>query len=128
MSEHIYAEAFKLMTYGCACGHREVIWNSRNGVTPFCIGCPSCGQMTLQHVDWPRDVHAPSHVLHKGQRFFRDGTPDEAEAIMRRRIEMTKDGPYALAYGDAEDLVRQCRDGETSEFQPGWPMIDRASE
>jgi hypothetical protein len=121
---HNHGEAFMLMTYACKCGHREVIWNSRDGVTPFGLGCPSCGQPTLQHVEWGRDVYAPNHTLHREQRFWRDGTPDEAEAIMRRRIERMKD-QYPLAPKEAERLIRQCREGDEHEFQKGWPTIDR---
>lgn len=49
--EYRHAEAFCLMTYLCkGCGHREVIWNSRDGVTPFAATCPSCGGATLASV------------------------------------------------------------------------------
>lgn len=119
---HNHGEAFMLMAYACECGHREVIWNSRDGVTPFGATCPSCGKPSLRHVDWQRDVYAPDHKLHKGQRFWRDGTPDEAEAIMRRRIEMMKDR-YPLEPGQAERLIREAREGKY-EFRKGWPMID----
>ena len=121
---HVHGEAFMLMTYACECGHRETIWNSRDGVTPFAANCPSCGKPSLRHVDWQRDVYAPDHKLHKRQRFWRDGTGDEAEAIMRRRIDMMKD-KYALEPGQAERLIREARDGtDASEFRKGWPMID----
>lgn len=120
---HLHGEAFMLMTYRCKCGHREVIWNSRDGVTPFAMGCPSCDDMSLQHVDWGRDVYAPKHELHEGQRFWRDGTPDEAEAIMRRRIDRMKD-QYPLEPEEAEKLIQACRDGTAGEFQKGWPTID----
>jgi len=40
---HRHVEAFCLMHYACDCGHHEVIWNSRDGVTPFTAPCPSCG-------------------------------------------------------------------------------------
>ena len=35
-----HAEAFALMPYACkVCGNFEWLWNSRDGVTPFCISC-----------------------------------------------------------------------------------------
>jgi hypothetical protein len=120
---HSHGEAFMLMTYACDCGHQETIWNSRDGVTPFGLGCPSCGQPTLRHVDRRCDAYAPGHKLHKGQRFWRDGTPDEAEAIMRRRIERMQD-QYPLDPAQAEGLIAASRDGSTGEFQAGWPTID----
>lgn len=126
--KHQHAEAFNLMTYACECGHREVIWNSRDGVTPFGMNCPSCGGTTLRHVDWQRDVYAPDHKLHKGQRFWRDGTPDEAEAIMKRRIELMRSS-YPCSPGMAARLIREAREGgESSEFRKGWPTIDTTSK
>lgn len=124
---HDHGEAFMLMTYACKCGHRETIWNSRDGVTPFCMGCPSCGEMSLQHIDWRSDVYAPDHKPHRGQRFWRDGTPDEAEAIMRRRIERMRDSYPTTPEREAE-LIRMSRDGTASEFQKGWPNIERVAD
>lgn len=111
------------MTYACVCGHRETIWNSRDGVTPFGMECQSCGGMYLRHIDWKSDVYAPDHQLHKDQRFWRDGTPDEAEAIMRRRIEAYRDEHPCTPEKEA-DLIRIAREGE-GEFRQGWPMLDR---
>lgn len=121
--KHAHNEAFKLMTYACVCGHRETIWNSRDGVTPFGMECQSCGGMYLRHIDWKSDVYAPDHQLHKDQRFWRDGTPDEAEAIMRRRIEAYRDEHPCTPEKEA-DLIRIAREGE-GEFRQGWPMLDR---
>lgn len=39
-----HKEAYLLMNYRCECGHHELIWNSRDGVTPFTLSCPNCGQ------------------------------------------------------------------------------------
>jgi hypothetical protein len=37
-TKHNHGEAFALMTYRCDAGcHTEVIWNSRDGVTPFIV-------------------------------------------------------------------------------------------
>lgn len=124
---HAHGEAYNLMTYACDCGHQEVIWNSRDGVTPFGLGCPSCGNTSLRHVDWRRDVYAPDHRLHRGQRFFRDGTPDEAEAIMRRRIEVNRD-KYPIDEEYAARLIKEARDGASSEFQKGWPKLAREGD
>lgn len=132
--EYRHKEAFCLMWYACtACDHRERIWNSRDGVTPFGMRCPSCGGTTLLHVDWGRDECAPSHKPNPGQRFFRDGTPDEAAVIMTRRIESLKDS-YPLTPEQAASLIdgaRKASKGDTTdqtEFQKGWPMVDRAPD
>lgn len=116
-------EAFALMWYACKCGHRERIWNSRDGVTPFGSGCPSCGD-TLSHVDWNLDTAAPNHKLHRGQRFWRDGTNDEAAAIMERRIARAKGTEWEAPPDVAEKLIHEAREGTSDEFRSGWPMLD----
>lgn len=122
---HVHGEAFCLMWYECKdirCGHRERIWNCRDGVTPFGMCCPSCGGHELYHVEFKNDLYAPEHRLRAGQRYWRDGTPDEAEAIMRRRIELIgKDRSNPQSYYD--DLVQMARKGECDEFRKGWPAL-----
>lgn len=122
---HHHGEAFCLMWYACgSCGHRERIWNSRDGVTPFCMSCPSCGKLELSHVEFHRDDYAPEHRLAKGQRFWRDGTPDEAEAIMRRRIASLRD-KYPLDPEREAGLIADARNPNApdGEFRRGWPTL-----
>lgn len=140
-----HGEAFCLMVYSCVgrpkytpqgiptdvppCGHKEIFWNSRDGVTPFCTGCPSCGG-DLQHIAWSLDKCVPDHVPHHGQGVWRDGTPDEAEAFMRHRLAQYnyKDRPDYLTPEYIEEMVARVRDpadeGNT-EFRRGWPMLYR---
>lgn len=119
-----HKEAFCLMWYACKCGHRERIWNSRDGVTPFGCQCPSCSGI-MDHVDWRDDTVAPQHKLKAGQRFWRDGTPDEAEAIMRRRIEKAKGTQWEADPETVAKLIKSARDeSDESEFRKGWPMLD----
>jgi len=85
--KHNHKEAFCLMYYACkGCGHFERIWNSRDGVTPFGVKCPSCEAGIMDHAYFGSDQYAPEHKLLPGQKFFRDGTNEEAEGIMRKRI------------------------------------------
>lgn len=122
-SGYHHGEAFMLMWYECKdCHHSEQIWNSRDGVTPFGMKCPQCNGSQMLHQNWGSDVFAPQHQLKPGQRFWRNGTPDEAEAIMRRRIEAMR-GRYPLTPEGEAELIKRCRDGSESEFQVGWPMI-----
>lgn len=122
---HVHGEAFMLMWYACkACGHRERIWNSRDGVTPFGCCCPSCGDI-MRHIDWQRDEFAPQHKLLPGQHFWRDGTPAEAEKIMRQRIERYREQFPQTPEQEAQ-LIREAREGKLNEFKPGWPMLDTA--
>lgn len=147
MSEkkHTHGEAFKLMTYQCngrhipgakhvpgsggmprtpPCGHKEVYWNSRDGVTPFGKMCPSCGG-DLTHIDWRADRYAPDHKPFPGQGIWRDGTPDEAEKFVRQRFEQAKGTKYERSVAEQEQMIADVRAGKWSEFQPGWPMFYR---
>lgn len=88
--QYNHAEAFCLMSYQCEiCGHNERIWNSRDGVTPFIIGCPVCGQPTHKHVDWGNDVCSPLHsmMLKPGDRYFTDLTMARAREIAAIRVD-----------------------------------------
>lgn len=89
--EHRHKEAFCLMWYACRCGHREQFWNSRDGVTPFGLQCPSCGSLDFHHVDFFRDRYAPNHAPHPGQRVWVDMSLARAESIAKQRIQMAKD-------------------------------------
>jgi hypothetical protein len=124
--KYVHKEAFCLMWYACkSCGHRERIWNSRDGVTPFGCDCPSCSAGIMHHVRWEDDACTPDHNLKVGQKFWRDGTADEAEGIMRRRIEKAKGTRWEATAEVAENLIRCAREeGEGGEFQKGWPMFD----
>lgn len=139
---HLHGEAFMLMMYECSgrhirgaahvlgsgrfpsspsCGHKEIYWNSRDGVTPFGKMCPSCGG-NLQHMNWRADVYAPNHKPHPGQGIWRDGTPDEAEKFVRQRL-----AKWPSNKGEEYDnrLIELARTGGVSEFQKGWPMFYR---
>lgn len=84
---HLHVEAFCLMQYACRdCGHREVFWNSRDGVTPFCTACPSCGQPSLSHVNFHADRYAPDHKPHKGQRIWLSMTKERAQALATKAV------------------------------------------
>lgn len=147
-SPYQHKEAFALMWYACPCGHQERIWNSRDGVTPFGgVSCPSCdgavpphrsaggGFPGLRHVMSGLDVTAPGHKLIDGQRFFRDGRPDEAVAIIKRRIEkinaqVPPPGVPPLGPVPADVAFRLFADAAdtTGEWTKGWPMVDRHCE
>lgn len=99
---HRHVEAFCLMHYACKCGHHEVIWNSRDGVTAFSAPCPSCGDvMGMHHVAFKSDVYAPQHQPHHGQRVWVSMTYNRAEEFAKKRIDTMKamgwDGPANVA-------------------------------
>lgn len=89
---HQHAEAFCLMWYACECGHRERVWNSRDGVTAFGFQCPSCKAPQLKHINWNLDQYAPDHVPAPGQRIWIDMTRDRALEIARRTVDQVAMG------------------------------------
>lgn len=123
--KHNHGEAFMVMTYQCKAGHQFNIWNSRDGVTPFGVECKAGGcQETANHVRWTSDRYEPLHRLKPGAWFFRDGTPEEAKAIMRRRLESGRGTPYELPGSEWDQVINAIT--TSSEFQPGWPMLAQA--
>ena len=86
-----HPEAFCLMTYKSDDGREaEVIWNSRDGVTPFVITLKS--GRAGRHVEWHKDAYAPAHRPKVGDRIFRNMTRAEAKVIAERvfeRMDMT---------------------------------------
>ncbi|WP_157874832.1 hypothetical protein [Paraburkholderia atlantica] len=83
----LHADGYALMWYACSCGHRERIWNSRDGVTPYVVPCPSCGASSLTHVDWHDDQTRPTYTPHDGQRVFVDMTRAQASQIVARAFQ-----------------------------------------
>lgn len=116
---HNHAEAFCLMWYACECGHRERIWNSRDGVTAFGFGCPSCGNTCL-HVDWKLDHFFPQYKPYRGQRFWRDGTVEDAVAIINRRDQQQRI-PAGIKLRMMQNAIENI-----GEWIKGWPMLDVA--
>lgn len=84
---HKHPEAFNLMHYGCErCGHHEIIWNSRDGVTAFGTRCPSCNAPNLLHVRFDLDRYDPDHVPFQGQRVWASMSKVQAAKIARDRL------------------------------------------
>jgi hypothetical protein len=87
-----HGEAYALMTYRSDDGtEEEVIWNSRDGVTPFVITLRSGKSAT--HVDWDHDFPDPDHIPEPGERIFVDLTEERALSIARVNAERFWDHP-----------------------------------
>jgi hypothetical protein len=111
-------EAFALMWYACECGHRERIWNARAGVTPFCMGCPSCGEASLRHVDFRRDVRAENHKPHYGQRLWIDLTIERAREYATKRIDSAPP-EYATPPEERDETIEAVAQHEYAAFGAG---------
>jgi len=77
------------------------------------------------HVNFRGDLFDPKGELClQGQRFWRDGTVDEAVAIMKRRFDAAKGTEYEPTQERMDAMLAEIRNGTSSEFRPGWPMLD----
>lgn len=101
-AKHNHKEAFCHMQYsGTQNGNliQLLIWNSRDGVTPFCFPVEKLG-ITVQHVNWRQDVYDPNNVVKPGDLIWRDYTQEEAEQAAKRRCQL------AVEHGYPEDNLQ----------------------
>lgn len=112
-SQFKHKEAFCLMKYRDQHGNEEIIWNSRDGVTPFFIRNKQGNEAT--HVDWHNDQFAPDHQPKKGERIFVDLTPERAREIATRQVERwwdNKDVPSMQDfYASKEEAIGKFAEG-----------------
>lgn len=115
---HEHAEAFMLMNYKCEkCGEIEIIWNSRDGITPYMVKCHSC-KGRKRHVLFDADKYKPDHKLKEGQRYFYTPTLKEV-AVNARKV--YKDNKDIMGERTEKDWVEQTV--ELYRRRPGEPAI-----
>lgn len=148
-----HVEAFKLMTYQDEQepSYKEVIWNSRDGVTPFMISSKD-GKRRLKHTDWRNDPHAPYYTPQIGERVFCDLTVERSTEKVRLFLtsmkvaadsgnekarqeydEIPKQYPFATTKEDAynlfvKDRAELIRPGEPDIFEVDQAFLDRLAE
>jgi hypothetical protein len=114
--EYQHAEAFCLMKYRSDDGtEEELIWNSRDGVTPFTVTLRS--GKTATHVDWQSDRRIPDYEPPAGSRTFVDLTPERAREIAERIVDQYLSNPEL-----GDDLRQQLgtRDQAIAELTAGY--------
>lgn len=126
-----HPEAFCLMRYQDTLGNVEVIWNSRDGVTPFIVA--SRQGRESKHIDWQRDERAPDHAPLVGDRVFEDQTE---ECVRKWRDEyidkwwdhpehkMSENYPGSTKAEVLEELVRH----DMAEFGGHAPQITEVTQ
>jgi hypothetical protein len=126
MSENFrHAEAYCLMTYRTQDGaEEEVIWNSRDGVTPFSITLRS-GREAL-HVNWASDRRVVDHQPAPGSRIFVDLTEASAMRHARANAERWFNDPgmgemARERYGTVENMAAELAQDYMS--HPGAPDL-----
>jgi len=123
--EYNHIEAYCLMTYRCQdCGFEEVLWNSRDGVTPYGTNCPRCGSMEMLHVDWSKDKYAPSHIPEPGQGIWIDIPESLRGAAARVRIACFEGTEFELEPG-TERWAQVFAGLVDDTFRPDSPWLVR---
>lgn len=118
-----HQEAFCLMKYRTDDGlEEEIIWNSRDGVTPFVI--PFLSGKSGTHVEWRSDRCVPDHTPQPGDRVFVDLTQERAFYLASKNLTRWQNDPNMKQYGpfpDVEDLAK-------SYLQDGAPDLVTVKE
>ncbi len=127
MSNHKYKDAFCIFWFACKCGHQEKVWNSRDNYIPSNIICSSCGKMAGIPSGAPVE-YDPKHQLNHGQKFFRDGTPEEAIKLATAHADkVIKNGSMVpgqehMVY--IEEDRKPLIEAILKKFKEGWPCVD----
>jgi hypothetical protein len=119
-SKFLHPEAFRLMTYLCeSCGFVEQIWNSRDGVTPFCIGCRHCGKLDATHINWQNDQFLPEYSPAAGERVFIDFPESLKAVVARRRVHLYRGTEFEVVKEREAEYIQ----GIIASIQPGSPYL-----
>jgi hypothetical protein len=95
------------------------VWNSRDGVTPFCI---FDGGEEFRHVDWAWDRFEPDYQPTPGLRYFRDRSQTEAEEAALRQLEKFAAGDFPIER-DSEEWTESLASLTRAFLQA--PKLDR---
>jgi hypothetical protein len=119
-SNHRHAEAFCHMTYESADPRKYIklrIWNSRDGVTPFCMYSKEFG-VQLQHSHWASDVCDPTYKPKKGDLIWKTYTEKEAEDSARRTLQRWKEETAEMeVMTDSEFFEKYRWDGRRDQIE-----------
>lgn len=115
-----HAEAFCLMHYQCeSCGHKQIIWNARDGVTPFTTSCEKCGKAS-NHIKFDEDKRVPDHILKPGDLYFDDLKLKEYIPLTIKRLNQFNGTEYEVPEGKK---YKKAVDLASEEWYKGMPAL-----
>jgi hypothetical protein len=114
---HTHAEAFMLMRYEGTGGRREWIWNSRDGITPFCVH--SVDGVEMQHGNWHLDRYEPNWVPQIDTRIFVDLTEEIARPKAVAYVEKHWNDPK-MPMSQHPVFEPLGKDGAVEHFVKAW--------
>lgn len=108
-------------------GEVEVLWNSRDGVTPFVI--TSKAGNPAKHIDWHLDRYAPDYEPAVGDRIFDDKTLDECRAWRREFVDKHRDLVTENYPDDAiEKVIEDLAQADYHQFSSPPPVIREVTQ
>lgn len=122
---HRHREAFCHMIYQCLkCGTQRVIWNSRDGVTPFMLQCQADSDCdgSMQHREWQRDLYDPDYRLKEGNLYWRDMSDDEKLEFATEAVNNNwehREFQMRRMFKAKEQAIKHFM----SQYKPGSPML-----
>ena len=124
--KYLHGEAFMLMNYESTDGKvKEVLWNSRDGVTPFILH--SVDGVEMAHTDWDHDKRERGHIPKVGTRMFVDLTKEKMLEYKRTLVERAwDDEKYPLKEYEEMDVLGKAGAAYKlaySEWQDGQPDV-----
>jgi hypothetical protein len=122
-----HKEAFCLMTYKSkTTGLTELIWNSRDGATPFCIKMQDGSEG--EHINWNNDRLAPCHIPNVGDRVFVNLTAEHATKFRTEYVDRYWDHtefPMSGMFASKDEAVKALVDSDMNQFgEPHLVVVD----
>ena|ERR1041385_231833 len=136
-TQYRHREAFCLMQYrDRVTGEIELLWNSRDGVTPFIIDSRQGNE--AEHINWRQDRCVPDFVPKPGMRIFVDASPKHghirsaARAYVEKYWDLDIGGGMTMRKTLTKPSGAQMTKGDAVDFfitewtKPGSPTIIEA--
>lgn len=100
------------MQYHCeSCGKTEIIWNSRDGVTPFIVRCFFC-KGEAKHINWDQDRRVVDFTPQPGTRIFRDKSKEDYLKSKKNYLEEN--------WGERLQKVYETKEKALEALSKGW--------
>ena len=121
--KYLCNKAFHVMQYECEkCKKTEILWNSRDGVTPFAVSCRACNEGMMNHIKWEEDYIDLDYVPVRGSRVFVDATPEIFKITLRALVDANWDNPVypmSKSFTSKQDAIEQM----SGELNTGDPYV-----
>ena len=111
--DYKHGEAYCHMQYRCSNGHLMIIWNSRDGVTPFGMKCRECDADAL-HINWQQDQCDPLYQPRAGELIWVTMTMEDARVLASEMVEKYWDHPdYPMSetFPSKEEAIERLAKG-----------------